>query len=76
MKNIGFFLSENFQFWVMKFSIYLNRRVFVISQLVIFYNSQSDDTMTVTSELFHSVRTAFIDNYPCYCNLSILYKAT
>ena len=30
MKNINFFLSENFQFLVVKFSIYLNRRVFVM----------------------------------------------
>ena len=29
MKNISF-LSENFQFFKMKFSIYLNRRVFVM----------------------------------------------
>ena len=33
MKNIRFFLSENFQFLVVKFSIYLNRRVFVIWKL-------------------------------------------
>ena len=31
MKNIGVFLSENFQFLEVKFSIYLNRRVFVMS---------------------------------------------
>ena len=30
MKNIRFFLSENFLFLVLKFSIYLNRRVFVM----------------------------------------------
>ena len=30
MKNISI-LSENFQFFVVKFSIYLNRRVFVMS---------------------------------------------
>ena len=30
MKNIRLFLSENFQFLVAKFSIYLNRRVFVM----------------------------------------------
>ena len=30
MKNIRMFLSENFQFWVLKFSVYLNRRVFVM----------------------------------------------
>ena len=31
MKNIRFFFSENFQFLVVKFSIYLNRRVFVMT---------------------------------------------
>ena len=31
MKNIRFFLSEMFQFLEVKFSIYLNRRVFVMS---------------------------------------------
>ena len=31
MKNIKSFLSENFQFLVVKFSIYLNRRVFVMA---------------------------------------------
>ena len=31
MKNIRFFLSENCPFLVVKFSIYLNRRVFVMS---------------------------------------------
>ena len=30
MKNISVFLSESFQFFVVKFSIYLNRRVFVM----------------------------------------------
>ena len=34
MKNIGVFLSENFQFLEMKFSIYLNRRVFVTVTLL------------------------------------------
>ena len=29
-ENISVFLSENFQFLVVKFSIYLNRRVFVM----------------------------------------------
>ena len=31
MKNIRIFLSENFPFLVVKFSIYLNRHVFVMS---------------------------------------------
>ena len=30
MKNIGVFVSENFQFLEMKISIYLNRSVFVM----------------------------------------------
>ena len=30
MKNIRVFLPENFRFLEMKFSIYLNRRVFVM----------------------------------------------
>ena len=30
MKNIGIFLSEHFQFLVVKLSIYLHRRVFVM----------------------------------------------
>ena len=31
--KISEYLSENFQFWVVKFSIYLNRRVFVMQIL-------------------------------------------
>ena len=30
MKNIRIFLSENFRFLAVKFSVYLNRRVFVM----------------------------------------------
>ena len=30
MKNIGVFLSENFHFLEVKFSVYLNRHVFVM----------------------------------------------
>ena len=30
MKNIRFYLSENFQFLEVKFSVYLNKRVFVM----------------------------------------------
>ena len=30
MKNVEFFLFENFPFLVLKFSIYLNRRVFLM----------------------------------------------
>ena len=34
MEKILEFLSENFQFLVVKFSIYLNRRVFVMSSQI------------------------------------------
>ena len=37
MKNIRFFLSENFMFLEVKFSIYLNKRVFVMSRLFFFF---------------------------------------
>ena len=33
MKNINIFLSENFHFLVVKFSVYLNRHVFVMGRL-------------------------------------------
>ena len=33
MKNIRLFLSENFHFLVVKFSVYLNRRVFVMCRI-------------------------------------------
>ena len=32
MKNIRVFVAENFQFLKVKFSIYLNRRVFVMAK--------------------------------------------
>ena len=38
MKNIRVFVSENFQFLVVKFSIYLNRRVFVMDILFVAKN--------------------------------------
>ena len=37
MKNIRIFLSEKFQFLVVKFSIYLNRRVFVMNSQFLIY---------------------------------------
>ena len=33
MKNIRIFLSENFHFLVLKFSVYLNRHVFVMLKM-------------------------------------------
>ena len=40
MKKISEFLFENFQFLVVKFSIYLNRCVFVMSGLIIVRKGQ------------------------------------
>ena len=34
MKKYQIFLSENFQFLVVKFSIYLNRHVFIMGRIV------------------------------------------
>ena len=36
MKNIRIFLSEKFHFLVVKFSVYLNRHVFVMGDLNMF----------------------------------------
>ena len=38
MKNIRIFLSENFHFLLVKFSVYLNRRVFVMSENFQFFD--------------------------------------
>ena len=35
MKNIRIFVSENFQFLEVKVSIYLNRRVFVVTYFTV-----------------------------------------
>ena len=40
MKKILEFLFENFQFLVVKFSVYLNRCVFVMSKKVAFENNE------------------------------------
>ena len=50
MEKILEFLSENFQFLVVKFSIYLNRRVFVMST-----KSHSIDKRKLVPSTFFSV---------------------
>ena len=60
MRNIRNFLSKNFQFLVVKFSIYLNRRVFVMSQ---FYSRK-------TSPLI--LKQLRITNI-CSVNIGVLY---
>ena len=42
MKKIRVFLSENFQFFEVKFSIYLNRHVFVMEPFAYFLDSTFD----------------------------------
>ena len=44
MKKYQNFLSENFQFWEVKFSIYFNRRVFV---MLAYESMQSNQGLTV-----------------------------
>ena len=39
MTNIRIFFSENFHFFVVKFSVYLNRRVFVMCPNILGYYS-------------------------------------
>ena len=50
MKNIRTFLSENFPFLVVKFSIYLNRRVFIMCPCTSLTNLR-----TVRLTLFHTI---------------------
>ena len=46
MKNIRFFLSEIFHFLVVKFSIYLNRRVFVMKFLHYICSTELSKSLT------------------------------
>ena len=55
MKNIRVFLSENFQFLEMKFSIYLNRRVFVM-----FYSETNQIILCAQYVLL--LTTLYVDN--------------
>ena len=52
MKNIRFFLSENVHFFVMKFSVYFNRRVFVMLDFFTSIEHRSRMTQTDSFE-FH-----------------------
>ena len=51
MKNIGVFVSEYFHFLEVKFSIYLNRSVFVM----LWYESESVHFARVRRQLFASL---------------------
>ena len=60
MKNIIFFLSENFHFLVVKFSIYLNRHVFVIIDI----KQQMNDTAgTMQNQTNHSDSVVTLDQW-------------
>ena len=52
MKNI--FLSENFQFFEMKFSIYLNRRVYVMQRE---YSEEQPQSHTKNDHYNHRLST-------------------
>ena len=47
MKKKSEILSENFQFSVVKFSIYLNRRVFIMRGLIVFYQIIENNIMYI-----------------------------
>ena len=64
MKNIRVFLPEKFRFLEMKFSIYLNRRVFVMRHKnivegkglkVSFTSAQSSPLLSIRFQLYYTV---------------------
>ena len=46
-KNIRIFLLENFHFWVVKFSVYLNKHVFVVKLFFDFVDIYPNITITI-----------------------------
>ena len=65
LKNIRFFLYENFQFLEVKFSIYLNRRVFVMVRLICAQLGKLQCLLTTTRQHF----------YPKFFGLVLLTKS-
>ena len=61
MKTYQNFLSENFQFLEVKFSIYLNRRVFVMIRKGVFVayanNEEPDQPAKAYTQQTHNVAT-------------------
>ena len=55
MRNIRFILSENFQFFVVKFSIYLNMHVFVMTT----FDHQTPTTTPLKMHSGHTIRKLF-----------------
>ena len=71
MKNIRGFLSEKFRFLEVKFSIYLNRRVFVMKTDIKRDTSRENLLMSCTNNKgsdqpvhSHGPISCFIDRYP------------
>ena len=69
MKKILEFLSENFQFFVVKFSVYLNRRVFVM---------KTTKVMKSLGKLFWTERLAAdlppkYGLFQCLCHVTMTY---
>ena len=55
------FLSENFQFLEVKFSIYLNRRVFVMSSQLLFFTNFENLIPRMFHMLLSSIRIAVLE---------------
>ena len=62
MKNIRVFLSENFQFLEVKFSIYLNRRPFIMvdQPYLMLYTAKASMTRTSMARLPWLIPTQFL----------------
>ena len=74
MKNIGFFLSENFQFLVVKFSVYLNRHIFVILRHCLFLISSSGASgrlCFVIVAVLYDCGIFLVFSFICCCFLSM-----
>ena len=58
MKNIRFFLSESFYFLMVKFSVYLNRHVFVMFSRIISRRRKDDNERVCAMKRNHDMNSA------------------
>ena len=72
MKNIRFFLSENFMFLEVKFSVCLNRRVFVMRSAVERYSQLCSVLDTSRSRVERYLHPTIVH----YKQLAVLLSAT
>ena len=63
MKNNRIFYLEIFSFLVVKFSIYLNRRVFVMPGICQNNEVENDSNLPVSTALFAKIYSLFIVMY-------------